>query len=224
MLLITRVLRYDKWLYNTLTRSIHPWMEIKFSLFLFDNNVWPRCRNLFDTRMFNTCQSIIDHVRERRSWIKCLILFRDSPKLNRVDFDSYGNTIFDAFADQAFNKLCLRLPWNSAVEFPYDSCFFFFFFIYLSIYFFSPQLLVISSSQSKRDERFFQLEIFLSIAINVAGESRNISHFNIGEITVSFLLCRPIFCGDRSSKNHMNNSKFTTFLRSNSCIYEYILC
>lgn len=160
MLLITRVLRYDKWLYNTLTRSIHPWMEIKFSLFLFDNNVRPRCRNLFDTRMFNTCQSIIDHVRERRSWIKCLILFRDSPKLNRVDFDSYGNTIFDAFADQAFNKLCLRLPWNSAVEFPYDSCFFFFFlFIYLFI-FFLPNCSLFPHRNQRETRGFFNWKFF----------------------------------------------------------------
>lgn len=148
---------------------------------------------------------------------KCLILFRDSRKINprrNHDFDSYENTTIYIFADQAFNKLCyLEIQqWNSTMIA--------IFFLPLSL----SQLLVISSSQSKGDERFFSLEIFLSVAINVANRNR-ISHFNIGEITVSFSInhhscyINQSFAAIDLQKNYINNSKST--IRSNSNLQIY---
>ena len=134
------------------------WNNILF-VFIWQNNVRPRCRDLFD--MFNTCQPIIDREKNVRLFVPQFS--KINPRRNH-DFDSYENTIY-AFADQAFNKQCLRLPWNSAVEF----------------YFLSPSLsqFVISSSQSKGDGRFFSLEIFLPVAINVANRNRATFHILI---------------------------------------------
>lgn len=134
------------------------WNNILF-VFIWQNNGRPRCRDLFD--MFNTCQPIIDREKNVRLFVPQFS--KINPRRNH-DFDSYENTIY-AFADQAFNKQCLRLPWNSPVEF----------------YFLSPSLsqFVISSSQSKGDGRFFSLEIFLPVAINVANRNRATFHILI---------------------------------------------
>lgn len=133
---------------------------------------------------FNTCQPIIDHVRERKRenvWFFVQRFSKINPRRNH-DFDSYENTIY-AFADQAFNKQCLRLPWNSAVEFPYDSYFF-----YLPLSFSLPIARYFLVAIKGRREIFFIGNFFIGRNKCCEQESRDISHFNIGEITsVSFL-------------------------------------
>lgn len=146
---------------------------------------------------FNTCQPIIDHVREREREKMSGFSFRDSPKLTRVEITTstrmktrYTHSRIKRLINSVYDYLEIQ-QWNS----PMIAIFF----ISLSLSLF--QLLVISSSQSKGDERFFSLEIFLSVAINVANRNRATFHILISAKLLLFrfyvlywsIFCRSIF-------------------------------
>lgn len=177
-------------------------------------------------------QPIIDHVWEKKNvWFCSAIL----EKLTRVEITTstrmktrrYTYSRIERLINCVYDYLEIQ-QWNSTMIA--------IFFLPLSL----SQLLVISSSQSKGDERFFSLEIFISVAINVANRNR-ISHFNIGEITVSFSInhhscyINQSFAAIDLQKNYINNSKstirsissiqfqFTNILCNSSAIIEFIL-
>lgn len=170
---------------------------------------------------FNTCQPIIDHVRERKREKMSGFSFRDSPKLTRVEITTstrmktrYTHSRIKRLINSVYDYLEIQ-QWN----FPMIAIFF----ISLSLSLF--QLLVISSSQSKGDERFFSLEIFLSVAINVANRNRATFHILISAKLLLFrfyVLYWSIFCSRSIFEKilYINNSKSTIdflykFVKSN---------
>lgn len=138
--------------------------------------------------------------------------FSDSPKLTRVEITTstrmktrYTHSRIKRLINSVYDYLEIQ-QWNS----PMIAIFF----ISLSLSLF--QLLVISLSQSKGDERFFSLEIFLSVAINVANRNRATFHILISAKLLLFrfyVLYWSIFCSrsifEKIVYIYINNSKST---------------
>lgn len=127
--------------------------------------------------------------------------FRNSPKLTRVEITTstrmktrYTHSRIKRLINSVYDYLEIQ-QWNSIFSLPL-----------------SLSQFVISSSQSKGDGRFFSLEIFLPIAINVANRNRATFHILISaKLMFRFhVLYQSIFCSDRSWKKlYINNRKST---------------